>query len=126
MRAPRWFAPLLIAGAIACAASDGRDAVARNVVLFIGDAGGIPTLSAASIHGYGEPRRLYVQTMPQIALAETSTASEWVTDSAAGMTAIVTGQKTQNGVVAQSAEAVRGKSNGAPLKTILEFAEERG
>ncbi|MDW8131420.1 MAG: alkaline phosphatase, partial [Bryobacterales bacterium] len=54
------------------------------------------------------------------------TASEWVTDSAAGMTAIVTGQKTHNGVVSQSASAVRGKSDGEPLKTILEHAEERG
>jgi hypothetical protein len=25
---------------------------AKNVILFLGDAGGIPTLSAASIHGY--------------------------------------------------------------------------
>ena len=64
---------------------------AKNVVLFLGDAGGIPTLSAASIHGYGEPRRLFIHSMPNIALAETSAASQWVTDSAAGMTAIVTG-----------------------------------
>lgn len=119
-------AALVGAGAIACGSPGCGEPAARNVVLFIGDAGGLPTLSAASIHGYGEPRRLFVQSMPQIALAETSTASEWVTDSAAGMTAIVTGQKTHNGVVAQSATAVRGKTDGEPLKTILEYAEERG
>lgn len=99
---------------------------ARNVILFLGDAGGIPTLSAASVHGYKAPRRLFVQNMPHIALSETSSASQWVTDSAAGMTAIVTGHKTHNGVIAQSDAAVRGATDGAPLKTILEYAEERG
>ncbi|MGH9239563.1 MAG: alkaline phosphatase [Vicinamibacterales bacterium] len=99
---------------------------ARNVILFLGDAGGIPTLNAASIHAYGNPRALYIHRMPHIALVETSAASQWVTDSAAGMTAIVTGRKTHNGVLAQSDAAVRGKQDGAPLKTILEYAEERG
>jgi alkaline phosphatase len=50
--------------------------------------------------------------MAHIALAETSSASQWVTDSAAGMTAIVTGRKTHNGVVAQSEAAVRGETDG--------------
>ncbi|HEY2933717.1 MAG TPA: alkaline phosphatase [Acidobacteriota bacterium] len=104
----------------------GADAPARNVILFLGDAGGIPTLSVASIHGYNEPRRLFIQNMPNIALAETSSASRWVTDSAAGMTAVVTGRKTHNGVLAQSDTAVRGSKDGEPLKTILEYAEERG
>lgn len=99
---------------------------ARNVILFLADAAGIPTLNAASIHGHGAPRRLFVQRMPNIGLSETSTASQFVTDSAAGMTAIVTGARTHNGVLAQSADAVRGTKDGLPLKTILEYAEERG
>jgi alkaline phosphatase len=99
---------------------------ARNVILFIGDAGGIPTLNAASIHGHGSGQALFIQQMPHLALMETSAADRWVTDSAAGMTAIVTGRKTKNGVIAQSADAVRGKVDGAPLKTILEYAEEHG
>jgi alkaline phosphatase len=99
---------------------------ARNVILFLADAAGIPTLNAASIHGYGAPRRLFIQRMPYIALSETSTASQFVTDSAAGMTAIVTGVRTHNGVIAQAADAVRGKKDGTPLKTILEHSEEHG
>ena len=99
---------------------------ARNVILFLADAGGTSTIAAASLHGYGAPRRLFIQRMQHIALSETSSASSLVTDSAAGMTAIVTGVRTNNGVVAQSAEAVRKKADGAPLKTILEYAEERG
>ena len=99
---------------------------ARNVILFLADAGGTSTIAAASLHGYGEPRRLFIQRMPHIGLSETVSASQLVTDSAAGMTAIVTGQRTHNGVVGQSAKAVRGKVDGEPLKTILEYAEERG
>jgi alkaline phosphatase len=99
---------------------------AKNVIVFLGDAGGIPTLKAAGIHGYNQPHRLFLYTMPHLALSETSSASSWVTDSAAGMTAIVTGEKTHNGVISQSRAALRGKKDGAPLKTILEYAEERG
>lgn len=99
---------------------------AKNVILLLADAGGTSTLNAASIHGHGAPRRLYVQSMPHLGLSDTSTASNWVSDSAAGMTAIVTGVKTHNGVVSQSDAAVRGKTDGVPLKTIFEYAEERG
>ena len=99
---------------------------AKNVILFLADAGGIPTIHAASLHGYGEARRLFIQRMPHIGLSDTSSASRFVTDSAAGMTAIVTGQRTNNNVVAQSASAERGVRDGEPLKTILEHAEERG
>ncbi len=99
---------------------------AKNVILFLADAGGSSTLHAASIHGYGATRQLFVQSMPHLGLSDTSTASDWVTDSAAGMTAIVTGRKTHNGVLSQGPDAERGKRDGAPLKTILEYAEERG
>ena len=99
---------------------------AKNVILFLADAGGVSTIAAASLHGYGAPRRLFLQRMPNIGLSETSSASSLVTDSAAGMTAIVTGQRTNNGVIAQSATGVRGKLDGEPLKSILEYAEERG
>jgi alkaline phosphatase len=118
----RYIAALL---AVSCAApaQDGR---AKNVILFLADAGGLPTLNAASIHAHQAPGKLYIHAMPHIALSETSSASRWVTDSAAGMTAIVTGHKTHNGVISQSSAAVRGKRDGDPLKTILEHAEERG
>ena len=99
---------------------------AKNVILFLADGTGIPTIHAASIYGYGKPQQLFIQQMPHLGLSETSTASSWVTDSAAGMTAIVTGEKTHNGVVSQAADAVRGERDGRLLKSILEYAEERG
>jgi len=99
---------------------------AKNVIVLLQDAGGIATLNGASIYGYNAPLKLFVQSWPQIGLSNTSPASKWVTDSAAGMTAIVTGQKTNNGVISENAEAVPGEREGKPLKTILEYAEERG
>lgn len=107
-------------------ATQGAYAQARNVILFLGDAAGIPTLNIASIYKYDDPQKLFVQKMPHIALMDTSAANVWVTDSAAGMTAIVTGHKTNNGIISQSAAAVRGKENGENLQTILEYAEEHG
>jgi len=98
---------------------------AKNVILFIGDAGGLPILSTAAAYK-GKPQSLFIQQMPNICLSDTSAASAWVTDSAAGMTAIVTGHKTHNGVISQSDAAERGKKDGEILKTILEYAEEHG
>jgi alkaline phosphatase len=107
-------------------AANAKSRTARNVILFLGDGTGLSTIHAASLLGYNEPQKLYIQRMPYLGWSETSSASRWVTDSAAGMTAIVTGQKTHNGVISQGADAVRGQKDGKPLKTILEYAEEKG
>lgn len=97
---------------------------AKNVILFLGDAGGIPTLNAAGIYAHDRPQSLFIQSMPHLALSDTSSLDRWVTDSAAGMTAIVTGHKTNNSMLS----LLPGRDGGAgqPLKTILEYAEERG
>ena len=67
-----------------------------------------------------------MQKMPHLALADTSTAKEWVTDAAAGATAWATGMKGRNGVVSQSPSAEPGVKDGETLKTVLEYAEEHG
>ena len=96
---------------------------ARNVIVFLGDAGGLPTLSAAGILAHDRPQSLFIQSMPHVGLSDTSSRNRWVTDSAAGMTAIMTGHKTDNGMVSMLPQP-----NGAPVavKTFLEHAEERG
>jgi len=120
----RLFVAVVLVGALVPVRA--QEPRAKNVILFLADAAGIPTLNAASREGYQAPRRLFVQRLPFIGLSDTSTASEWVTDSAAGMTAIVTGVKTHNGVIAQGPDAVRGTKDGAPLKTLIDYAEEHG
>ncbi|MDX2152963.1 MAG: alkaline phosphatase [Bryobacteraceae bacterium] len=120
---------LFVCALLPVAAQTGRKrgtARAKNVILLLADAGGISTVNAASIHGHGAPQKLFVQSWPHIALSDTSPVRNWVSDSAAGMTAIVTGQKTLNGVISQGADAERGKRDGTTLKTLLEYAEERG
>lgn len=97
---------------------------ARNVIVFLADAGGVPTLNAAGVYAHDRPLSLFVHTMPHIALSDTSALDRWVSDSAAGMTAIMTGSKTNNGMV--SVAPSPGGDGVTPLKTILEYAEERG
>lgn len=99
---------------------------AKNVILFLADAGGVSSVNAASLLGYGEPLKLHIQRWPNLGLSDTSPVDQFVSDSANGMSAIVTGVKTRNGVISQSPAAVRGKSDGEPTKTLLEYAEERG
>lgn len=99
---------------------------AKNVILFVADAGGIPTLNAASLYAYRAPQKLHIQAWPHVGLSDTSPAKGFVTDSANGMSAIMTGTKTHNGVISQGPDAVRGKKDGVVLKTVLEYAEEKG
>ena len=117
---------LLCACALAAGQPSGKPKHAKNVILLLADAGGLPVVNAASILAYDAPQKLFIQSMPFIGLSDTSPVGRWVTDSAAGMTAIVTGQKTRNGVISEAANVVRGQQDGAILKTILEYAEERG
>jgi alkaline phosphatase len=99
-------------------------AKARNVILFLGDAGGVPTINAAGILAHNKPQSLFIHSMPYVGLSDTSSLNRWVTDSGAGMTAIMTGWKTNNSMIS----ALPGADGGAtrPVKTLLEYAEQRG
>ncbi|WP_336961380.1 alkaline phosphatase [Sphingobium aquiterrae] len=117
-------AALALSTVLLCAGAPAEARPARNVILFLGDAGGLPTLSAAGIYAHDRPQSLFIQSMPHIGLSDTSALNRWVTDSAAGMTAIVTGHKTNSGMnsVLPSADG----TTVTPVKTILEYAEQRG
>lgn len=115
-----------VAAPIAADAPTATAPRARNIILFLADAAGVSTLSAASLMAYGEPLRLHIQGWPHLGLSETSPVDAFVSDSANGMSAIVTGVKTRNGVISQGPDAVRGRTDGAPTRTLLEYAEARG
>lgn len=104
-------------------AQEGR---AKNIILFLADAGGVSTLNGASLLGHGAPLKLHIQQWPHLGLSDTTSVSDWVSDSANGMTSIMTGVKTHNGVISQGPDAIRGKKDGTATKTLLEYAEERG
>jgi alkaline phosphatase len=87
----------------------------KNIILFIGDGMGVSQLTAAK-YVKGE---LEMERLPIGGLATTHCSDRFVTDSAAGGTALATGQKTSYHTVSQTPD-------GKPLKTALEIAEEKG
>lgn len=99
---------------------------AKNVIIFLADAAGVSGLNAASLMAYNEPMKLAIQGWPYLGLSETSPVDAFVSDSANGMSAIMTGVKTRNGVISQGPDARRGQVAGTPTRTLLEYAEERG
>lgn len=115
-------AGVLLATSLSCAPARAQEA--RNIILFLGDAGGVPTLNAAGIMANDRPQSLFIQSMPNIGLSDTSALNNWVTDSGAGMSAIMTGQKTDSGMISV---VPKGAGGGvAPVKSFLEYAEQRG
>ena len=99
---------------------------AKNVIVFLADAGGVSTINGASLLAYGEPLKLHIQQWPHLGLSETSPVDKFVSDSANGMSAIMTGVKTHNGVISQGPDGMRGERDGVLTKTLLEYAEEHG
>jgi alkaline phosphatase len=108
---------------------------ARNVIFFLGDGMGINTLTAARIYAVGEAGELTIDTLPESAFVKTYSNDAQVTDSAASMSAYMTGVKQNNGVISMSgdtraiAPAADGGSrctNGQAVPTLLELAKARG
>ncbi len=86
----------------------------RNIIFFIGDGMGLSQISAARIiNGH-----LNLDQLPLTGIQTTYSNNELVTDSAAAGTALSTGYKTDNGVIALSPD-------GRPLKTLFEYAKEK-
>jgi alkaline phosphatase len=126
---------LLVAGATAeqsfstLAAGEGG---AQNVILLIGDGMGPVQVEAARWEKAGHDPAAYATTtlamdgLPYSATVGTASANAAVTDSAAAATALMTGTRTDNGVIGQDASAVYGVSDGARLTTIAELAKADG
>ncbi len=92
---------------------------AHAVILFIGDGMGEAQRIAGRWSAKGQSGRLSMEAMPFGGWARTASADNAVTDSAAAATALATGVKTNNGMIAVSPA-------GDPLVTILERAQARG
>ena len=108
---------------------------ARNVILFLGDGMGISTVTAARIFEgqqrgmSGEENQLSFEKLPYVALSKTYSANQQTSDSAPTMSAIVTGMKTNDGLISVNERVARGDFRAAAangMKTILERAEDRG
>ena len=112
-----------------------RTGKAKNVILFIGDGMGITTLTASRIlEGQlrgesGEENRLSFEEFPFSAFSKTYSANQQTSDSAPTMTAIISGVKTDEGVLSVNQNIVRSDYKtvkGNETKTLLEMAEDAG
>ncbi len=112
-----------------------RTGKAKNVILFIGDGMGITTLTASRIlEGQlrgesGEENRLSFEEFPYSALSKTYSVNQQTSDSAPTMTAIISGVKTDEGVLSVNQTVVHADYKtvkGNETKTLLEMAEDAG
>jgi len=110
---------------------------AKNVILFVGDGMGVSTVTAARIlegqmNGRpGEENRLFFETLPYLGLSKTYSWDQQTSDSAPTMTAMVTGYKAREGMLAVHHLTARGECDPAvidanSLPTILEMAAKAG
>lgn len=108
---------------------------AKNIILFIGDGMGVSTLTAARIlEGQnkgllGEENRLSFENMPFTGFAKTYNVDAQTPDSAGTMTAIISGVKTDKGVIGVNENVERddcSSATGNELISALELAEIAG
>ena len=108
---------------------------AKNVILFVGDGMGISTLTASRILAgqqqgqSGEEGYLSFETFPYTALVKTYNVDAQTPDSAGTMTAMMSGLKTDAGVIGVSEDIERGDCTtvaGSTVASALELAEIKG
>jgi alkaline phosphatase len=108
---------------------------ARNVIIFIGDGMGVTTVTAARIYAGqrqgldGESYNLTLDTFPHVALSRTYGADAQISDSAPTATALVSGVKTNEGVIGLTSAAQRrvcAGTNANISRSIFEIAEAAG
>lgn len=88
----------------------------KNIILLIGDGMGVSQVFAGLTANKGH---LFIENCKYIGFSKTQSADAYITDSAAGGTALSTGVKTYNGAIGVDV-------NKNPVKTILEEASENG
>lgn len=88
----------------------------KNIILLIADGMSTTQVSAAITVNGG---MLNINHMKHIGFTHTQSADNYITDSAAGGTAIATGQRVNNGAIAVDAD-------GKAIPTILQISDKKG
>lgn len=116
---PIW---LLLSIAVVCSQCSNKKTIHTSekrkplkIILMIGDGMGLAQICAASVVNNG----LYLELLEAIGFIKTSSADDYITDSAAGATAFSTGEKTYNNAIGVGIDTLK-------RKTLLEMAEEAG
>ncbi|KAF3690204.1 Alkaline phosphatase [Channa argus] len=109
--------------------------IAKNLIFFLGDGMGVPTVTAARIlkgqlkGQSGEETLLEMDKFPFLSLAKTYNTNAQVPDSAGTATAYLCGVKANEGTVGVNAAAVRSQCNttkGNEVTSILRWAKDAG
>lgn len=88
----------------------------KNIIFLIGDGMGVSHVFAGLTANKGQ---LFIENCRHIGFSKTQSSDNYITDSAAGGTALSCGVKTYNGAIGVDTDTI-------PVKTILEEAEEKG
>ena len=96
--------------------SDKKKSPIQNVILLIGDGNGLAQISSAVLANGGQ---LTLTQLKAIGFLKTQSSDDFTTDSAAGGTALATGQKTYN-------RAIGVDSFGKPIESIMELLTKKG
>lgn len=97
-----------------CTKQESTPKKAKNVILLIGDGMGVTQIYAAMSVA---DSTLNIEQFKQIGFHKTYSASDYITDSGAGGTALAAGVKTSN-------KRIGVDTSGNPLKNILDYAKE--
>lgn len=93
-----------------------NEAVAKNIILMIGDGMGLGQITAGM---YANGNHLNLEKFPIVGLQKTYSYNNLITDSAASATAIACGVKTYNAAIGVDKDTI-------PVQSILEEAEIKG
>ena len=112
-----------------------QSGAAKNIILFVGDGMNLTTVTASRIlegqqqGQLGEENSLSFESFPFSGMAKTYSVDNQVPDSASTMTALITGIKTNSGIISLNESATRGDCSsqlGNQLISALDLAEIAG
>ena len=116
--------------ALLLAAAPPASAQRNNVILFVGDGMGVSTVTSTRIATVGVDGQLAMDRMPYTAISRTASADYITPDSAATMSAMMTGVNTNTGVIGYGPTTeyadFNGNGDGARLTNIGELAISMG
>lgn len=121
----RFLPGALLASSLALAACGGSRPD-QHVLFFLGDGMGIPVQTAARIYARGEEGSLTMDSLPENGFIRTYSNDAMVTDSAASMTAYMSGVKTNNDVIGMDAASLYKSASGTRVATFGEIAKKAG
>ena len=130
LRQPRWMGLgwmlLVAAAAFYAPAARAAEEQARRVIMFIGDGMGAADITAGRLYAGGSTGRLAMEKLPVTGFSRTYSSNQFVTDSAAGGTALAAGVKTYNGSINMTDKRTDPSGQSRPLQLLTDLAKAQG